>query len=148
MVIVALLIFHLTFRSHVRTSLVSTKQFVQCFFFSLCSLLDAPSLPRARSPRQRPKRGLLSRAFYRVLGKAFAKSQVGPRQRKATVTAPFPWTVSLSRAVYGPSAENRSLPRVSTYGPRQINYADFFLKKSLPRAEEKALGKDPFFAEG
>ena len=70
------------------------------------------------------QRGPLPRV-YRALDKAFVEGQLGPRQRKAAVTAPTLLAVSLPRA-----------------GPWQKNV---FLKKIFAGSFFQALGKDIIF---
>ena len=121
------------------------------------TLLDAPSLPRARSPRQKPKnprqrlcrgqpsakssreilsrqREPLPRALYQALGKAFAEGQQGPRQRKTTVTTSFP--------LDGVFAEGHHL------WPSAKKICRIFFEKIFAEGYSEALGKDSFFAEG
>ena len=99
------------------------------------TLLDPPSLPRAESPRQRPKnppqrlcrepatclstKNSLPRATVETLGKDFAEGQKRPRQ---------------SPRGRRKTSKLTSLPRVGQHGSRQRLFNFFLKKKSLSRA--------------
>ena len=92
------------------------------------------------------KKNSLSSVFYRALGKGFAESPGGTRQRKATVTAPAPLTVALPSANHAGTHQiflfflKKILCRVPSIRPSATMFY-FFSKNSLLSAPWPALGK-------
>ena len=64
----------------------------------LCRVPGQIALGKEYTAKNWSAKPSLSSVFYRALGKGFAESPEGTRQRKATVTAPAPLTVALSSA--------------------------------------------------
>ena len=126
--------------------------------------LPSAALGKEHTAKNWSAKPSLPSVFYRALGKGFAESPGGTRQRKATVTAPAPLTVALPSANPADTRQNffiffkkkffaaypalgkdvlffflKILCRVPP--GRRLAKFEFFLKKSLPSALWPALGK-------
>jgi hypothetical protein len=116
--------------------------------------LPRAALGKAASAKIRSAKPPLPRAVYRALGKGFAESPRGSRQRKGAANGPLPLTPSLPRAHLADSQQRVSLflkknflPRASVAKLSANIFLFVFFKKYLPRTLLAWLSANifPFF---